>query len=372
MSAVLSELIQPLNLIQPFAHQTPAENAVFKSCNADFKVTEVLDVVTLDDGEHAYFYIESSGDNTQWVANQLAAFFGCRPVDVGFCGLKDRNAVTRQWFSVYDPQQHINPEKTDALKKAGVLQREGGSSHIIKMTRGKAKLRRGIHAGNQFEIVLRFDTAPSQALKQRLACIKEQGVPNYFGLQRFGREGNNLVQFQRWLENSQDNSNAGSKKDNKKDSKENSKSRRRPRKPQGIVLSAARSYLFNRVLAKRIRDGCWQTPMEGENSTANASATGPLWGRGRSIVSADALILEHEALAPFLPWCEALEHLGLKQERRALVCRPADFEWCFLESGLQGNEQAALQLRFFLPPGQYATSVLREVANITEPERTRC
>jgi tRNA pseudouridine13 synthase len=304
-----------------YALGKPQFQAQLKSSNTDFIVHEELGFEPSGEGEHVYVHVEKNGDNTGWVAAQLARFAGVKPMDVGYAGLKDRNAVTRQWFSVYFAKGE-EPEW---------LQFNEGSCQVLAVARHAAKLRRGQHAGNRF--TLRLLVNHSDELKadaeQRLAKIAQSGVPNYFGQQRFGHGGGNLALAEAWFVGGEP---------------------IRNRQKKGLVLSAARSYLFNQVLSARIDDDCWQIAIVGEVAD---KPSGPLWGRGR-LASRDTALNYEQALTQRMPqWCDQLEHQGLKQERRDLVCLPKSMSWQW--------ESDALVLSFRLQPGQYATSVIREL-----------
>ena len=342
MSAKVSSVDYSLDF--PFAYGRPVLGALLKNENQHFVVHEQLGFVPSGEGEHLYLHMESDGDNTQWVAEQLAIGLEVRNVDVGFCGLKDRNAITRQWFSVYDP-------KSELQAKLGTACERLPANRLLEVTRGQSKLRRGQHAGNAFVITLLLDgggEAETQAaLERRLSCVREGGVPNYFGLQRFGRNGNNLPAFQQWLERAQS-------------ERQTAKKGRSKRKPRGIILSAARSYLFNCILAERVSAQNWCDLLEGDVAIQGVPA-GPLWGRGRSATQLKALDIEAQALLPLRHWADALEHLGLNQERRAFVSTPKNLQWRIGEG--------VLIISFELPPGEYATGVLREVCLCREPSR---
>jgi tRNA pseudouridine13 synthase len=307
-------------LDMPYAHGGPLGTAVFRAELTDFVVIEDLGCQPEGEGEHHYLHLEKRGVNTNWVAQKIADVAGVKPRDVGFCGLKDRYAVARQWFSVY-------------LPKGGVASwslLESDEVKVLTATTGKRKLRRGQHNGNRFAIILRDIDVSPEILQERLALIASAGVPNYFGEQRFGRDGNNLVSAARWLEQ-------GAPLNKMRD--------------KSMVMSAARSYLFNVVLAERVRRGSWSSPLAGD--VVPEIATGPLWGRGRNQSSADTLALEELALAELQQWQTGLEHCGLQQERRKLSLMPQSMQWEF------GNR--TLRLEFGLAPGEFATAVLREI-----------
>ncbi|TQV84604.1 tRNA pseudouridine(13) synthase TruD [Exilibacterium tricleocarpae] len=300
----------------------PPVRAVFRARPEDFWVDEELGWEPDGSGEHAYLHIEKRGANTAWVAARLAELAGVRGLDVGYCGLKDRHAVTRQWFSVYlaaaaEPRWHDLP--------AGLT--------VLAQTRHRSKLRRGQHRRNHFVVCLRQLRGETQALEARLRHLADDGCPNYFGEQRFGRQGDNLRRAERLLV---DRAAAG-----------------RDRHQRGLLLSAARAYLFNLVLAQRVSDGSWNILLDGE-AAVDGQPTAPLWGRGRAPATGAASALEQRALADWHGWCHGLEHTGLKQARRVTVLRPQQFRWRWLE--------ADLQLEFALAPGEFATSLLREIA----------
>lgn len=319
----------------PRAHGIPVATAVFRLQPEDFQVSEQLGFDPSGGGEHLYLWVEKRGQNTRWVARQLADAFSVDEVAVGYCGLKDRQAITRQWFSVHLPGAGIPPiSELPAIPDVSVL----------SVGRHPKKLRRGMHSGNGFVICLRQIDGSRQMIEERLAAIGWHGVPNYFGEQRFGRDGGNLLAAEQLFVERQTN-------------RERRRGRsRRPAERGGIYLSAARSYLFNLVLAERVRQGSWRTALDGE-----LEPSGPLWGRGRSRVQGAVLALEEQLLTNWQDWCHGLEFSGLSQERRSLVMKPDNFSWCWSDGG---DEPPDLSLSFSLAPGCFATALLREVAQL--------
>lgn len=315
----------------PKAYASLGLSANFRCYPEDFMVNEVLGFEPTGQGEHWLLHVEKTAQNTHWLAEQLAKFCGVDTLAVGYCGRKDRHAITRQWFSLYDPKQ--TDVQWDQLTIEGVT--------LLSVHRHAKKLRLGVHETNQFIIRLRDVriqgenlTPKNQALlghdiKERLIA----GVPNYFGQQRFGRDGSNLLAAHEWFNNGL-----------------------KPRRSQkSIVMSAARSYLFNQVLARRVEEGSWNTPIPGD-VLLSGIPTGPLWGRGRLISDGLCQLLEEDALAGFQLWCNGLEHCGLKQERRNLVLLPCDIDLQWIGSDLQ--------LSFTLAVGAFATAVLAEVVKV--------
>ncbi len=337
----------------PFAHGSPPLGGRLRAENADFFVEEELGFAPSGQGEHAFLLIEKSGANTEWVARELAAACGVAAAVVGFCGLKDRHAVTRQAFTIQLPGRADPDWSTLAID--GV--------RVLSATRHDRKLKRGAHRGNRFRIRLREVTGDRALADARLAAIAAQGVPNYFGEQRFGRDGGNLALAQALF--------AG---------------RRLSRSQRGFALSAVRSELFNAVLAARVVDGSWQRGLAGEvwmlaGSNAifgpepwsdelarrldafDIDPTGPLWGRGELRSDGAARTLELAAIEPLAALARGLEREDLAQQRRALRLRPGDFraEWMPADSG--AGLALDLVLEFRLPAGAFATTVLRELCD---------
>ncbi|PCJ37446.1 MAG: tRNA pseudouridine(13) synthase TruD [Cellvibrionales bacterium] len=309
-----------------FTHTYPQlqGSAELKTEPEDFVVVEEFDEASFSGcGEHVCLQIRKRGQNTRWIAAALAEVAGVAERDIGFCGMKDRRAITTQWFSVAHTDEWRMP--TSAIPDCEVLQ----------VTRHQRKLRRGSHRGNHFTIRLRkvSSSVDVKQMDERLSLIATKGVPNYFGEQRFGIAGQNLLEADRLLRRGRQRKLGGR---------------------QGIFLSAARSYLFNRVLSARVKQESWSQRLEGETEPQ-----GPLWGRGRSCSRGELAALESQVLADFQPWCDAMEHLGLDQQRRDLLLRPSRFEWHW-----QGRD---LYLSFALPVGTYATSVLRELLEVNTP-----
>lgn len=325
----------------------------------DFFVEELPGFEPTGSGEHLLLTVEKRGMNTMHAARRIAQWAGVGDVAIGLAGLKDRHAVTRQRFSVHLPRR-VAPD-------LAALQVDDGSGErllVLEHAWHAKKLPRGALAGNRFVLVLRDVEGDPAEIEQRLQRITERGVPNYFGEQRFGREGGNVAEALAMF--------AG---------------RRVRREQRSVLLSAARSELFNRVLAARVGAGNWDGGLDGEVWMLDGSRsvfgpqpfddtlaqrladfdihpTGPLWGQG-DLRSRDAAAeIEHAALqgedARLL--CEGLERAGLRQERRALRLRPAGLQWHWPEAGV-------LELGFALPPGTYATTVLAELGEVRSPAR---
>ncbi|UXH77804.1 tRNA pseudouridine(13) synthase TruD [Roseateles amylovorans] len=315
----------------PHAYPASGASATLKSLNEDFIVTELPLQLPSGAGEHLWLDIEKNGANTAFVAQQLAEAAGVNEWDVGYAGLKDRYAITRQWFSLYLPKGET-PDLT-------LLQHP--EFKVLSQSRHMKKLRPGDLQGNRFRIVLREVTGDRHAIEANLKAVASHGVPNYFGAQRFGHDGGNVEQGRAMLAR---------------------EIRVRNPKKKGIYLSAVRSFVFNEVLGLRIQQGLWGKTLPGDVMDEAGQPTGPLWGRGRVSTTDQAQALENGVAERHATLCDGMEHAGLDQERRALVASPGDMTW----EWLQADE---LVLTFSLPAGNYATSVLNEILHTTEPDR---
>ncbi len=306
-------------LAWPAAWGGPVGTGRIKAVPEDFFVEEVAGQPLDGQGEHLYLFLEKVGDNTQYVAREIARLAHCRPMDVSYSGLKDRNAVTRQWFSIY------RPGRSDDALLAEIAHRW----HLLTHGRHSRKLRRGSHRANRFRLRVRDLVADRQALAERLERVRQDGCPNYFGVQRFGHDGANL-----------------------KAAAELDPRRLRGRSFQrGIYLSAARSWLFNEYLASRVEAGDWRDCLAGDPGAG--TATGPLYGDGGSDADEPLRSRENAIIEPYPMFRELLDGARVKPERRALILRPVDMEWMF-----SGD---VLELVFELATGAYATSVLAEI-----------
>jgi tRNA pseudouridine13 synthase len=315
----------------PNAYPASGASATLKRLNEDFVVTELPLQLPSGEGEHIWLDVEKNGANTAFVAQQLAEAAGVQERDVGYAGLKDRHAITRQWFSVYLPKGEA-PDLT-------LLQHP--EFKVLGQRRHVKKLRRGDLQGNRFRILLRDVTGDRGAMESNLRALASHGVPNYFGAQRFGHNGGNVEQGRAMLAR---------------------EIRVRNPKKKGIYLSAVRSFIFNEVLALRIQQGLWGKTLPGDVMDNAARPTGPLWGRGRVNTSDQAQALENAVAERHAILCDGMEHAGLDQERRALVAIPLELSWTWPQA-------QQLLLTFSLPAGTYATSVLNELLSTKEPER---
>ena len=335
----------------PRAHGEAVLSAWMRSTPEDFRVEEIDAFEATGSGEHLLLTIEKREMNTAYAASQLAQWAGIAEMGVSYAGLKDRHAVTRQRFSVHLPKR-VAPDLA-ALESSGL--------RVLKSEWHAKKLPRGALAGNRFELILREVQGDATGIESRLAAIAARGVPNYFGEQRFGRGGDNVGNALAMF--------AG---------------RRVRRDQRTMLLSAARSELFNRVLAARVSAASWDQALDGEVWMLEGSRsvfgpepwtgtlerrladfdihpTAPLWGRGDLRSTGIAADLESSVLGDprSLALRAGLEAAGLKQERRSTRLRPLDLRW-------EWEGADTLRLWFGLPPGTYATVVLAEIGRVSD------
>ncbi len=298
----------------------------------DFVVEEQLSFAPAGSGQHVLLKVRKRDANTQWVARELSRACGCRAMDVGYAGLKDRRAVAVQWFTV--PKTRLTLEEWQSITGEGF--------EVLEAHAHTRKLPRGALEGNRFEIRIR-NLVEADDLAARLELIGARGVPNYFGPQRFGRDGSNLKGDQ----------------------------------PRGFALSAARSLIFNSVAAERVSDGSWAQLEEGDVANLDGRGsvfmavpdpvlhercknleihpTGPMWGRGTLRSGGRIKELETSVAARFSQECAQVEQAGMEQERRALRLAVRDLKW--------HRDEADIALSFRLTRGAFATVVLREIVD---------
>jgi tRNA pseudouridine13 synthase len=343
------------------AHGVPVLSATLRACPEDFVVEEIDAFAASGTGEHALLTVEKRGINTVFAARRIARWAGVPEAAVGYAGLKDRHALATQRFSVHLPGRPVPALDTLAFADAAT----GEAMRVLHCDRHARKLPRGALAGNRFVLTLRDVDGEPDAVAERLSAIATRGVPNYFGEQRFGRGGDNVVQALAMF--------AG---------------RRVKREQRSLLLSAARSELFNRVLSRRVGDGSWDRALEGEAWMLDGSRSvfgpqpwddtlarrladfdihpsGPLWGEGELRSGGACAALEREVAAtgdgPAL--ARGLEAARLRQERRATRLRAADLSWGWLDA-------TTLRLGFSLPAGTYATTLLAELGPVRDAHRS--
>ncbi|WP_293747513.1 tRNA pseudouridine(13) synthase TruD [uncultured Paraglaciecola sp.] len=341
--------------IDHWLHQYPKLDILgqFKLSNEDFQVTEILGYEPIGEGEHIYLWVRKSGLNTAYLAEQIAKFTKLPLRAVTYAGRKDKHALTEQWFSVHLPGKG----EFDWTKF-----NEPGAE-VLKSIRHNKKLRTGVLKGNRFNITLR-QLRSTSGINERLQQIKQDGVPNYYGSQRFGNtthdpRGGNLVLAEKMINGEAI----------------------RNRNKRSMAISALRSWLFNEMLNSRLQNDCLNKPLNGDVmqlagsnsffcaqqidssiiqrlSKRDIYLSAPLWGKGQLASESDALQFEQNLAQQHRIIAKTLEDLGLQQERRAINLFPNDLEWSLADD--------TLNLTFSLPAGTFATSVLRELVDIQD------
>jgi len=326
-----------------YLYGKPESTGLLRSEMSDFKVFEQLPFKPCGEGEHLFIHIRKTGANTVFVARQLAKYFSVKEQLVSYAGLKDRFAVTEQWFGI-----HVPGKKEYDLSDLNI-----DGVEILSYTRHNKKLRIGALSGNRFELILR-QVSNVDDLMRRWHTISTFGVPNYFGEQRFGIDAGNIEKAQSLF--------SGTKvKDKKK---------------RGIYLSAARSIIFNQMVSQRIEQQNFETLISGDVfmlagtqsvflaedidekivsrfKEKDIDLTAPMWGAGDLMTEGDALLFEQQVSMQYPDFCEGLPRFGLKQERRRIRLNFSD--------GDIKSEDDNVTLSFFLPAGCYATTILREL-----------
>ncbi|WNN72693.1 tRNA pseudouridine(13) synthase TruD [Kluyvera cryocrescens] len=331
-------------------HGQPQSSGLLKANPEDFLVVEDLGFEPDGEGEHILVRILKNGCNTRFVADALAKFLKIHAREVSFAGQKDKHAVTEQWLCARVPGKEM-PDLTQ-------FQLEG--CQVLEYARHKRKLRLGALKGNQFTLVLR-EVKGRDDVEARLQAIVERGVPNYFGAQRFGIGGSNLLGALRWAE---------------------SGAPVRDRNKRSFWLSAARSALFNQIVSERLKKpdfnqvvdgdalqlsgrGSWFVASAEEQATLQARVdarelmiTAALPGSGDWGTQRDALEFEKAVLAEEIALQSLLEREKVEAARRAMLLYPQQMSWNWWDD-------VTVELRFWLPAGSFATSVVRELINTT-------
>jgi len=330
---------------RPAAAGEPVASGRLRTLPEDFRVDEELGFAPAGEGEHVFLHLEKRGLNTADVARRISTLSGVHPRDIGYCGMKDRHAVTRQWFSVRMAGR-AEPDWRGLAQEHDL--------RVMEVARHLRKLKRGVHRANRFRLVLRDVCGDRAVMEQRLQQIRASGAPNYFGEQRFGRDGSTLAQARDWMGGG---------------------GRRISRNKRGLFLSALRADLFNRLLADRVEQGDWNAIRGGDMcilrgtrsqfvckaadaDIARRCASGdihpalPLWGRRQagapaSMERSQYLLRDHRGC------CEFLVSSGLELAWRPARLLPDDICWQFCDDG-------NLQLEFRLGAGSYATALLGE------------
>lgn len=346
-------------LAPPAAWGAPLGTGVLRYTPEDFEVEEILGFAAGGEGPHVLLVVRKRGANTEWVARELARAAGVKPFEVGFAGLKDRNAVTTQHFTV--PRGKRAAEEFIGIRGEGF--------EVLSAVAHQRKLPRGALEGNRFAITVRGLACDQALLGERIQRIALGGTPNYFGEQRFGREAGNLEQVLRAAQHIAQRAGQSAGEGGRR-------RERRRRDDSGFMLSAARSVIFNAILAERVVQGTWNqlapgdvANLDGRGSVFPVEAvdaelqqrcaaldvhpTAPLAGAGLSLATGEVLTLEENICAQFPEALAVIQTEGMKSERRALRIRVTG-----LVHEYSGD---TLHLRFALSSGSFATTVLREI-----------
>ncbi|MEL0099810.1 MAG: tRNA pseudouridine(13) synthase TruD, partial [Opitutae bacterium] len=337
---------QPIDLAQlPKAHGEPVFEGSYRMDASDFIVIEDLGFEPEGTGPHIWACIRKQGISTEEAASRLAQAAKVSRKDLGYAGKKDTHAIATQWISL--------PEKASISE--GVID---ASLEVLSLTRNQRKLKVGQLAGNQFQ--LRLDGSAIGNLDERIQDISKQGVPNYFGLQRFGRSGSNLEAARRLA-------------------RRDPKGLRRLHPKDGMAASAARSAGFNAIVAERLRVNRWLDVVTGDSvalagrgshfsvseseiesvrdriATGELDPTAPMAGR-QSKTSIEQAQIELSVLKTDLELFKWMMGVFRDEDRRAVRLLPKQ-----LEAEVSGN---TLELSFWLPKGSFATAVLNELGNL--------
>lgn len=331
-----------------YLHGKPQGSGLLKANPEDFVVIEDLGFEPDGEGEHILVRILKNGCNTRFVADALAKFLKIHAREVSFAGQKDKHAVTEQWLCARLPGKD--------LPDLSAFQLEG--CKVLEYARHKRKLRLGALKGNAFTLVLR-EVSHRDDVKARLQAISERGVPNYFGAQRFGIGGSNLLGALRWAQ---------------------SDAPVRDRNKRSFWLSAARSALFNQIVDERLKKtdfnqvvdgdalqlagrGSWfvatteeQAELQRRVDDKELMITAALPGSGEWGTQREALAFEEAAIASETELQSLLLREKVEASRRAMLLYPQQLSWNWWDD-------VTVELSFWLPAGSFATSVVRELIN---------
>jgi tRNA pseudouridine13 synthase len=325
-------------LVYPYG--APIVSGVLKSRVADFQVTEELGFEPEGEGEHLFLWVEKSGLSTAELIARIARDTSLNPQLIGYSGLKDKHALTRQWLSLHLPGK---PSPADLT---------GGDGYrVLHQARHHKKLRPGTHKSNSFRLCLREVGNLPEQTRQQIQCVADQGFANYFGAQRFGR-----------------------KQDNVRRALEQLNTRRLKRSRKSILLSSLRSYLFNQILLRRINLGHWDYPLAGDVFMLRGShsifsdqlddklvaryrqldiaSTASLYGAGRNLLAGEPWSIEAQVFAEHDDITRCLDRQGVKLQMRSLRAVVENFSFDY------DAEDQSLCLQLSLPAGCYVTTML--------------
>lgn len=329
-----------------FTPEFPGVGGRIRGQTDDFEVEEVPSYEPCGTGDHLYLWIEKRDVGPEFLARTIAQRTGVPVGAIGTAGLKDRYAVTRQWVSV--------PKEAEPRLK----EIDGGGIRVLSVSRHGNKLKPGHLRGNRFRILVRdADRSKHDALTAILERLRSHGMPNFYGPQRFGRDGSTAELGWKCL---------------------TGELKRRVRPFQfKFALSAVQSLLFNDYLSRRLADGLLRTVLEGdvmmkwpaggmfvaedvpaEQVRLDARETvtgGPMFGSRTYAARGVAAGREAEVLKANNVLPSAFDRFG------KLATGTRRHNLIYLDDLTADWEPDGLRLAFFLPSGSYATVLLREV-----------
>ncbi len=327
-----------------YPYGRPVISGLIKSQAEDFKVDENLGFEPEGEGEHLFLWIEKSMVTTHDLIDRVARDFSVQARNIGHSGLKDKIAVTRQWLSLYLPGKMASLELPDTC-----------GYKILTHIWHQKKLRPGTHRSNHFEVLIRNVESVPDAVWQQLDLIRSQGMANYFGQQRFGRRDDNVERALHAFSNAR-------------------RTRKLSRSKNSLYISAMRSFLFNRILSRRIEQGYWHKPLPGDVfmlsgsqsiffesineallerfNRFDLSSTISLYGSGKRMLEGDALALEDQVLAEYETINQCLIQQKAKLQMRTTRVAVQNLKVSHDMSG------KTLHVSVTLPRGSYFTSLL--------------
>lgn len=328
----------------------PDAQAALRVTPDDFIVDESLAYALSGEGEHIYLRIRKRCLTTMAIAERLAKFTGLRLRDIGYAGLKDKHAVTTQWFSVYSPK----------TKQYDWSLFEDERVNILEISQHQRKCRLGALSHNDFIITLK-NLSESASIADRMLQCQQSGMPNYYGEQRFGHDYENLKKARALF---------------------NGELTVKNHRLRGLYYSSARSHLFNLLLDARVQAKTFNHAISGDIlqhvgkrgyfsiadvddsireriSSREVAPAGPLWGKGQHYESAEAEHLLQSVLTAESELCQGLENHGLELAYRPYVVFPENI-------AIEMVDHATAKISFRLPRGSFATSLLRELVNSNE------
>ena len=330
---------------------------------SDFRVKEELGFIPTRNGEHIFVQVTKKGLTTIDVARKISEVAGHKLSAIGYSGMKDKNGECTQWFSF--------PFSSDVDRILNSI--ESTNLRIVTSHRNQSKLKIGSHKRNDFNITIRNCVGDRGKFEDRLKAIQKRGVPNYFGMQRFGHKFQNIAAVHNLMATEIETTLSNNKKER----------RRISNIERGILISSARAYLFNQVLSSRLQLKNWSNYLSGDVLNLNGTESyftlglndqediiqeridifdihisGPLAGsvssKDKYVTRSKAADIEVRSFQNHETLFIGLNKLKVPASRRPLRFRPENLQWSW-------KDKNTLNISFLLRKGCYATSLLREV-----------